>query len=134
MKRIAAVLLVLALTGCGGDGVNFNLDNPPRWLRNVNGLFPAKPLRQNEIASNCFGVAFSTCTTNVLRSKSLVRKARFAVIDGREVRVTYTPNEKANDVVISARPEGTIPVRKSGGVMRFDCIRPGVNGCMVQLQ
>ena len=134
MKRIAAALLVLALTACGGDGVSFDLENPPRWLRNVNGLLPAKPLRPNEIANNCFGVAFRTCSADVLRSKSLVRKARFAVIDGREVRVTYTPNEKANDVVISARPEATIPVRKSGGVMRFECIRAGVNGCMVQLQ
>lgn len=134
MKRLAVALCMLALCGCGGDAVNFDLDQPPRWLRNVNSLLPAKPLRSDELANDCFGVPFRSCTADVLRSKSMVRKARIAVVSGQEVRVTYTPNGEGNEVVVSARPEVTVPVRKDGGTIRFDCVRGPATGCAITLQ
>lgn len=135
MNRTLVALCMLALCGCGGDDVNFDFDNPPRWLRKVDGMLPAKPLRTNEVSGNCVGVPFQgSCTADVARSSSMVRKARFAVGPGQEVRVTYTPNGEGSEVVVSARPEVTVPVRKGGGTMRFDCVRTIATGCTIALQ
>ena len=47
--------------------MNFDLEHPPRWLRNVDGMLPAKPLRADEISGSCFGVPFRTCSADVMR-------------------------------------------------------------------
>lgn len=131
MRRAALILLAIALMRCGGDAVDFDMDHPPRALRNIDRLLPSKALQAREL-SNCIGIPFRTCTAEVMPSRSMMRKGRF-VANG-EVRITYTPNEKANEVVVTARPEATVPVRKSGGRMSFECRGGGPNGCVMELQ
>ncbi|MGZ5443034.1 MAG: hypothetical protein ACXW5U_27135 [Thermoanaerobaculia bacterium] len=134
MKRILVALVAVALLGCGGDEVQFDLDSPPPWLKNLDRALPAKALRQGEISGDCFGVQFSTCEATVAASRSMTRKGTFALVQGREVRITYVPNEKANDVTITLRSDkdATVPVRKSGGTLTFVC--NSVDRCMIELR
>lgn len=134
MKGIFATLVAAALIGCGGDEVRFDLDSPPPWLKNLDQAMPAKALRQGELSGDCFGPEFSTCEAAVTASRSMTRKGTFTLGQGREVRITYIPNEKANEVTITLRSgkDATVPVRKSGGTLKFVCRSGGP--CVIGLR
>ena len=123
MKRILVAVVAVALIGCGGDEVQFDLDSPPPWLKNLEQSLPAKALRPGEIAGDCLGRELRTCEAAVAASRSMTRKGTFTLGQGSEVRITYIPNEKANEVAITLRPgkDATVPVRKSGGTLKFVC-------------
>ena len=138
MKRavLAVAFVAVALLGCGGDEVKFDLENPPPWLKKLDSSLPAKALRPGELTGNCLGLDIrGECSAEVRASKSMIRKARVRLDQGLKVRITYTPNEKANAVTVTATSrerEATVPVRKSGGTLTFRCLSP-VEPCVISM-
>ncbi|HEV7241161.1 MAG TPA: hypothetical protein VGQ36_18150 [Thermoanaerobaculia bacterium] len=135
MKRPLVIAFVaVALFGCGGDEVKFDLDNPPPWLKKLDASLPAKPLQRGELSGNCLDRQIGECRAQVRASKSMARKAKFQLVQGQEVKVTYLPNEKANAVTVTLRRdrEATVPVRRSGGILTFRCVK-SIDPCVIAM-
>jgi hypothetical protein len=124
--RIAVLVAVLVLAGCGGD--SFDLENPPRWLKNIKSAIPSKPLSPIDIRGDCFGRKFRRCNATVLQSKKFVRTAKVRLLAGEKLRMIY------HDVTVTITPDtdGELPVRREGGDLTFDCVE-GDKGCAVAL-
>lgn len=139
MRRpfVVVALVAVALAGCGGDEVKFNLKSPPPWLKKLDSSLPAKAMQPGELSGNCVGRQFAgECSADVRASKSMTRKAKFRLEQGLKVRITYTPNEEANEVTVTAtrrEPEVTLPVRRSGGKLTFRCASP-LEPCAISMQ
>lgn len=134
MKRLVVTLVAAALLGCGGDEVKFDLENPPQWLENLDDMLPATPLKRSELSSSCLAAEFTQCDATVRASRSMTRKAKFSLVQGSEVRITYVPGGDANPVTVTLRANkpATVPVRRNGGTMLFRCM--SFDGCAVKLQ
>jgi len=134
---VIAGLVAVALAGCGGDEVKFNLKSPPPWLKKLDASLPAKSLQPNELSGTCVGRQLSSvCRADVRASKSMTRKAKFQLEQGLKVRITYTPNEEGNEVTVTAtrrEPEATMPVRRSGGRLTFRCVTV-TEPCVISMQ
>ena len=134
MKRLVVTLLAAAILGCGGDKVDFDLEDPPQWLQNLDEMLPATPLKRSELSSSCLSAEFTKCDASVRASRSMTRKAKFRLLQGSEVQITYVPGGDANPVTVTLRAgkPATVPVRRNGGTMLFLC--KSFDGCAVQLQ
>ena len=125
MNRIVIAVAAAALFACGGKEVKFNLKSPPQWLKNLDDALQAKQMRRDELTSgNCLGREFiGQCEMSVRSSRSLTRKAKFRLLKPGDVRITYTPGGDANPVTVTLRGDdpATVPVRKSGGTLKFVC-------------
>jgi len=139
MRRVlvVAALVAVALAGCGGEEVKFDIKSPPPWLKKLDASLPAKSLQPGEISGNCVGRQFAgECGADVRASKSMMRKAKFHLEQGLKVRITYAPNEEANEVTVTAtlnEPEATMPVRRSGGKLTFRCVTP-LQPCAISMK
>ncbi|HEX9984926.1 MAG TPA: hypothetical protein VGF69_16815 [Thermoanaerobaculia bacterium] len=126
-RSVLAVAVLLAVAGCGGD--RFDLQNPPRWLKNIKSAMPSKPLLVTDVRGDCFGPRFGRCSETVLRSKKFVRSAKVRLLAGNEVRMSY----RDVSVTITRDSDGELPVRREGGELIFDCVATDENGCAVVL-
>ena len=135
MKRVLVLAAAAMFICCGGDEVRFDIDSPPPWLKKLESSLPSTPLRRGELVGDCVGQPMSQCNATVRASKSMARKAKFSLSQGTEVKITYTPNEKANALNITLRKnrDATVPVRRSGGQLTFRCVK-SFEPCVVLMQ
>ena len=129
LRAAPLAVVLLAFVACG----EFDVNEPPPWVKNLDGMLPAKRMRASELSDQCLARAFARTRCTVAPSRSLMRKAVLRLNSGNKVAVTYTPAEKGNPVIISVGrgDRVTVPIRKSGGTLELECT--GIN-CVVTVE
>ena len=134
MKRpLAAAVFAAATLACGGGEPRFDMQRPPAWLQRLDAV--GGNVRAEEVRGDCFQPFTGRCTTEVLPSRALMRKAVLRLAAGDEVQLRYTPAEGAPvSMLVDRASDAKLRVRKSGGTLVADCTRPDPGaGCRLVL-
>jgi len=122
-RALAAAIAAMALLACGGREPKFDLQHPPAWLKRIDSF--GTDVRPAELSGDCLQSFPAACRTEVLPSRTMLRKVTLRLAAGGEAKLTYTPAEgSAVSMMLDPASDAKLRVRKGGGTLVIECTRP----------